>query len=197
MGKSLFLTGDSGEGKTTLLFQCLEPYRSFVSGFFSQRLIDKNQNTVGFRLASAKEEWKPKAFYEGHLTNVFLRRENDNTFIFPEVFVTAGSNLLKNHENEKLILMDEIGGIELLIPEFMEAIHRCLAGPAPCIGVVKSQKNLALMTKRSGGNLSLERLLTELEEDLLKDQRNRILTFQRSRKEVIRTEILNFLKQST
>ena len=197
MGKSLFLTGDSGEGKTTLLFQCLKPYRSFVSGFYSQRLIDKNQNTVGFRLASAKEEWKPKAFYEEPLTNVFLRRENGNTLTFPEVFLTTGSKLLKNHENEKLILMDEIGGVELLIPEFMEAIHQCFNGPTPCIGVVKSHKNLALMTKKSGGNLSLENLLTKLEEDFLKDQKNRILTFKRSLKEEIRTEVLDFLKQNT
>ena len=197
MGKSLFLTGDSGEGKTTLLFQCLMPYRSFVSGFYSQRLIDKNQNTVGFRLASAKEEWKPKAYYEEALTNVFLRRENGNTLTFPEVFLTAGSKLLKNHENEKLILMDEIGGVELLIPEFMEAIHQCFNGPTPCIGVVKSHKNLALMTKKSGGNLSLEPLLTKLEEEFLKDQKNRILTYKRSLKEEISTEVLDFLKQNT
>ncbi|MBE5984104.1 MAG: hypothetical protein E7248_12500, partial [Paenibacillaceae bacterium] len=118
-GKSLFLTGDSGEGKTTLLFQCLKPYRAVTGGFFSQRLVNESGDTVGFRLASANEEWEPKVCYEDGLTNIFLKRTIEGMVSYPEVFQKEGRKLLTSHGDHKLILMDEIGGVELLIPEFM------------------------------------------------------------------------------
>ena len=72
MGGFLFLKGDSGEGKTTLLFECLKPWHRMIGGFYSQRLIDEKGMTMGFRMVPANEEWIPAAFYKKGMTNVFI-----------------------------------------------------------------------------------------------------------------------------
>lgn len=192
-GKSLFLTGDSGEGKTTLLFQCLKPYRAATGGFFSQRLVNKSGDTVGFRLASAKEEWEPKVCYEEGLTNIFLRRTIEGMVSYPEVFQKEGRKLLTSHGDHKLILMDEIGGVELLIPEFMEPVYACINGSKPCIGVIKSRNNFAMMMARNGGNPSAFRLRDELEESVKTSPHNQLLTYHRKNEEAVREKILKYL----
>nr|WP_288829878.1 nucleoside-triphosphatase [uncultured Clostridium sp.] len=195
MGKSLFLTGDSGEGKTTLLFECLKPFRAATGGFYSQRLIDENGDTAGFRLASVKEEWSPIACYREELTNIFLRRTKEGMVSFPEVFQKEGRRLLSVQGDDKFILMDEIGGVELLIPEFMEVVHDCMKGPVPCIGVIKSRKNYALMMSRNGGNPSASHLRDELEEAVLNNQNNQLLTFSRKDEEAVRKKILKYIRE--
>ena len=193
--KSLFLTGNSGEGKTTLLFQCLKPYRAVTGGFFSQRLVSESGDTVGFRLASANEEWEPKICYQDGLTNIFLKRTKEGIVSFPEVFQKEGRELLTNHGDHKLILLDEIGGVELLIPEFMEAVYACLNGPKPCIGVIKSRNNFAMMMARNGGNSSAFHLRDELEESVRMSLRNQLLTYHRKDEEAVREKILKYLRE--
>lgn len=193
--KSLFLTGDSGEGKTTLLFQCLKPYRAVTGGFFSQRLVSESGDTVGFRLASANEEWEPKICYHDGLTNIFLKRTKEGMVSFPEVFQKEGRELLTSHGDHKLILLDEIGGVELLIPEFMEAVYACLNGPKPCIGVIKSRNNFAMMMARNGGNSSAFHLRDELEESVRMSLRNQLLTYHRKDEEAVREKILKYLRE--
>lgn len=195
MGKSLFLKGDSGEGKTTLLFQCLKPYRAVTGGFFSQRLVDENGDTAGFRLASAKEEWEPKGVYREGLADVFLRRTKDGMVLFPQVFLSTGRKLLTVNGEEKFILMDEIGGAELLIPEFMEAVHDCLDGPKLCIGVIKSRKNYAAMMSRNGSSPFAPRLREMLEAEVLKNQDNQLLTYWRKDTETARERVLNYIRE--
>ncbi len=193
MGKSLFLTGDSGEGKTTLLFHCLKSFRAVTGGFYSQRLIDENGDTAGFRLASAKEEWEPVICYREGLTNIFLKRMKEGMVSFPEVFQNEGRRLLTVQGDNKLILMDEIGGVELLIPEFMEAVHDCMKGPKPCIGVIKSPNNFAMMMSRHGCNPSASHLRDELEETVLKNKDNQLLTFCRKDEDAVREKIIEYL----
>lgn len=193
--KSLFLTGNSGEGKTTLLFQCLKPYRAVTGGFFSQRLVSESGDTVGFRLASANEEWEPKICYHDGLTNIFLKRTKEGMVSFPEVFQKEGRELLTSHGDHKLILLDEIGGVELLIPEFMEAVYACLNGPKPCIGVIKSRNNFAIMMARNGGKSSAFHLRDELEESVRMSLHNQLLTYHRKDEEAVREKILKYLRE--
>lgn len=193
--KSLFLTGNSGEGKTTLLFQCLKPYRAVTGGFFSQRLVSESGDTVGFRLASANEEWEPEICYHDGLTNIFLKRTKEGMVSFPEVFQKEGRELLTSHGDHKLILLDEIGGVELLIPEFMEAVYACLNGQKPCIGVIKSRNNFAMMMARNGGNSSAFHLRDELEESVRMSLHNQLLTYHRKDEEAVREKILKYLRE--
>ena len=44
---------------------------------------------------------------------------------------------LRMSKGKKLILLDEIGGVEMLIPEFREELYEVLNGEIPCLGVLK------------------------------------------------------------
>lgn len=195
MGRFLFLEGDSGEGKTTLLFECLKPWHQMVGGFYSQRLIGEDKMTMGFRMVPAQEEWISKAAYKNGMANVFIQRTENGFHKNLEFFKTHGTEILRSSTQSRLCLLDEIGGIELFVPEFMEAVLRCIDSPVPCIGVLKSHKNLQAMGIRIPTQPEPDKLLSQLEKSLLERSSGRILTFKRENKEQIRAEIMSFLKE--
>jgi nucleoside-triphosphatase len=197
MGKFLFLKGDSGEGKTTLLFECLKPWHRMVGGFYSQRLLNEDGLTMGFRMVPAAEEWIPAAAYKKGMTNVFIQRNENGFQKNLQFFKTDGIEILRSSAHNKLLLLDEIGGIELFVPEFMKEVLCCIDSQVPCIGVLKSQKNLEAMRTRVPTEPDPDKLLRDLEEKLVKRSDGRILTFDREKKEHIRAEIMEFLRECT
>ena len=46
--------------------------------------------------------------------------------------------------------MDEIGGFEILIPEFMEALELFLQSRVPCVGVLKSLPSSEKLSEAAG-----------------------------------------------
>ncbi|WP_312443639.1 nucleoside-triphosphatase [Lacrimispora sp.] len=197
MGKFLFLKGDSGEGKTTLLFECLKPWHRMVGGFYSQRLLNEDGLTMGFRMVPAAEEWIPAAAYKKGMTNVFIQRNENGFQKNLQFFKTDGIEILRSSAHNKLLLLDEIGGIELFVPDFMKEVLCCIDSQVPCIGVLKSQKNLEAMRTRVPTEPDPDKLLRDLEEKLVKRSDGRILTFDREKKEHIRAEIMEFLRECT
>ncbi|WP_349948058.1 nucleoside-triphosphatase [Lacrimispora sp. BS-2] len=197
MGKFLFLKGDSGEGKTTLLFECLEPWHRMIGGFYSQRLLSEDGKTMGFRMVPAEEEWVPAAAYKKGMTNVFIEWAENGFQKNLQFFETHGIEILRSSAQSGLCLLDEIGGVELFAPEFMEEVLCCIDSQVPCIGVLKSQKNLEAMRTRVPTEPDPDKLLRDLEEKLGKRSNGRILTFDREKKEYIRAEIMEFLRECT
>ncbi|MDR0923111.1 MAG: nucleoside-triphosphatase [Hungatella sp.] len=197
MGKFLFLKGDSGEGKTTLLFECLKPWHRMIGGFYTQRLLSEDGMTMGFRMVPAEEEWIPAAAYKKGMTNVFIERTENGFQKNLNSFEIHGIEILRSSVQNRLCLLDEIGGVELFAPEFMEEVLRCIDSQVPCIGVLKSQKNLEAMRTRVPTEPDPDKLLRDLEEKLEKRSDGRILTFDREKKEHIRAEIMEFLRECT
>ena len=195
MGKFLLLTGESGEGKTTLLFECLRSWHCQMGGFYSQRLIREDGTTMGFRMVPAKEDWIPAVPYNKGMTNVFIEWTEQGFHKNLDFFQTTGMDILRSSAESRLLLLDEIGGVELLVPEFMKEILDCINGPVPCIGVLKSRRNLESMKTRIPIQTDPHKLLQDLEEKLEKRSDGRIIPFERERKEHIRAEIMDFLKE--
>ena len=90
------------------------------------------------------------------------RHDNSNKPLFhfdPEVFVDAGVGFLENYRDCDLMLLDEIGGVEMLIPSFKEKLYEVLESPVPCIGVLKGMPNAGSL--RSKNVLAENTLLRE------------------------------------
>ncbi len=196
MGNFLFLEGNSGEGKTTMLFECLKPWKTMTGGFYSQRLIDDKGETAGFRMVPASEDWLPVIPCRDGLSNVFIERTGTGWKKRLEFFEYTGVNILKTAGGKKLCLMDEIGGVELFAPGFMQAVFECIDGVIPCIGVLKSRKNLKSMSERIPVRPESDRLLEKLETELRIRMQGRILNFERDHRDRIRMEIMEFLKEN-
>ncbi len=186
----LFLTGPSGAGKTTCILEELAPYRKYCGGFLSQRLVDENGETKGFRLVSLMDSGKmlqSVRLYEPGLSNVFIRRIGNKTEINTEVFRTAGKKIiddvLHSFNQDRLLkfcLLDELGGVELREPEFMDAVYRLLDSGIPCIGVLKSRKNLHSMGTRMALGGEMPNLREEFETRLIDQFKCRLMVCHRA-----------------
>lgn len=66
------------------------------------------------------------------------------------VFDRAGVNLLTSSNGRSLILLDEIGGSELLCEPFCQALDEVLASGIPCLGVLKLAESARHMQRAYG-----------------------------------------------
>lgn len=175
----IFLQGQRGIGKSTLLREVLRPAAPILAGFSTQRLMEAG-NTIGYRAVSTEGELCPvETFYKAHTKGVFLLRGKPNVSVLEQTILQLERDSQKEHV--KLILLDEIGGIELVSEQFMRSINRLLSGGKPCIGVFKSAENMA----HTRSMLQLESCYFELHEKLEQCiiQNGRLLTLTRENKE--------------
>lgn len=136
----LFLSGPRGIGKSTLLQKALLPYQDKLSGFMVQRLIG-NGIHIGFRASLIRGCLPPiEAEYKSGMEDVFILRGHTDISVLESIIVQAEADSLSS--GSRMIVLDEIGGLELASPVFMSSLLRMLSNGKPCIGVLKSQKNL-------------------------------------------------------
>jgi len=147
---NIFLQGASGIGKSYLLRKALAPYMRAVSGFVVQRLTENGVN-IGFRAVMLDGGFPAEEIpYAAGLTGIFILHGQRNIAALEDTILRIEVEL--RDTGHKLILLDEIGGVELSSAIFMGALKRILSSGTPCAGVFKSSENLA----RAASNLDLE-----------------------------------------
>lgn len=159
--KCLFIEGSSQTGKSSAILECIQPFIDVTGGFLSQRLIE-NGETKAFCLIPAQTAFSSIAEYHPEIPNIFLESISGKWEKNNDIFTNEGVKLLTNISGKQLIVMDEIGGMELLSDRFREKIYEVLAGSTACIGVIKSHKNKSLMQK----NVELDQRYSVLYEKL-------------------------------
>lgn len=170
MQRHLFLTGPTGCGKSTLLSRALGERLGEAGGFVTQPCLGAYGELIGFTLSPAAAAagisgFEPERFLD---CSSFPPR-TDN-----EVFRTTGVRLLEEASWYPFALLDEIGGFELVIPQFREALEVLLRSPLPIIGALKTPEEAEAMRQALGlGEKfrayypALLRLLTEESDTLL------------------------------
>ncbi len=154
MKKHLFLQAPIQAGKSTLLKEAMEPYREYIGGFVSQRLLDGELNTIGFRLADYAEHPELTAAFSDGLSNIFLKRTANEGRFDISVFENQAIEILERAgRTKKIILLDEIGGGELKSEVFRSCLYSLLDGDIPCLGVIKAPKAAANTGRGAGMNL--------------------------------------------
>ena len=122
MKKRLFLTGPIGCGKSTAIAAALGERITQCGGFLTRRYLEPN---LHFRLESP----------DGQYSKTFLEFSNGNPRMNMDVFSQLGVSLLRGN----ILVLDEIGGIELLCPDFAAALMQVLQRDIPVIGVMKGE----------------------------------------------------------
>lgn len=117
MKRRLFLTGPIGCGKSTAIQTALGDRLTACGGFLTRRYREPH---LHFTLESPNRTRK----------ETFLDFSAGKPEIRPQVF--SGVSL-----QGSVLVLDEIGGIELLQPEFMEALDTALESDIPILGVLK------------------------------------------------------------
>ena len=156
----IFLQGPPGTGKSSLLREAISPYISSAGGFFVQRLIEKGRN-VGFQAILLKNQLSPlEVPYHPEMEHVFILDGKWDIAVLEKIILCVEEQM--KTQGAKLILLDEVGGIELRSQVFMSALERILSSGTPCFGVLKSRENLG----RTVANLNIRHEYTALHTQL-------------------------------
>ena len=203
MQKNLFLQGDIAAGKSTLLRKILLPHLENIGGFFVQRVYRKEKH-VAFRLSPLTDAKNYRLNIDsGQLPgekNLFLYSDGDNRWHTRlSIFEEKGVKYLQRswEEAKKIILMDEIGGVELQCPLFMQTVLQILDGPQPVLGVLKAPRNFKKMgnrlAKREKGKIdSMGKTLAIIK----KYPRVELLEFNRKNHDDIKSRVEAFVKDA-
>lgn len=118
----LFLTGPIGCGKSTAITQALGEGITLCGGFLTRRHREPH---LHFTLESP----------DGQYSETFLDFSGGKPQLNMDVFSRLGVSLLRGN----ILVLDEIGGLELLCPEFSVALEQLLQRDIPVIGVLKGE----------------------------------------------------------
>ena len=133
MKRKLFLTGPIGCGKSTAIATAIGEKLPDFGGFFTKRERNAEGHAISFYLESP----------DGKLKEKFL----DCSGAAPQIHADAFERFpLKG----KYLVLDEIGGVELLNPAFMAMLNALLSSDIPVIGVVKGAGPASAMIRKLG-----------------------------------------------
>ena len=148
MTKNLFFEGPPGCGKTTLIFEMLGNAVRKAGGFAVSRLRREDGSIAGYCAVKACEfKGADRTFYAPDKATVFLEfAERGSVFKADALaaFICDSLRICSSNVNGTrydFLLMDEIGGAELVKDSVREALLQALDSDYPVIGVLKSRHN--------------------------------------------------------
>ena len=168
--KNLFVTGQPGIGKTTLIERVLGILNVDAGGFYTRELLDDGRR-VGFSIIGLHGDSGVLAHvdYQGSFR---VGKYTVNCEHLERVGVRAIDEALKH---SPIIVMDEIGRMELCSAAFQEAVGRALDSPTPVLGTIQDRTNEFLDSVRARPDVEVMRVNTGNRECLVPVLRDRML----------------------
>ena len=140
MHKKLFFCCSSSSGcRETILSELGESLAS-AGGFIMARAIGSDGSMLGIDLFPAAA-----AVVEGFTGARFLDLTVSPPKTDNEVFRVEAVRLLQEAPYYPFTVLDSIGGFELVIPQFREALSAFLSSPVPCVGILRPFEEAELM----------------------------------------------------
>ena len=136
MKRHLFLSGAGFSGKSALIREVLGPGLEAAGGFCTELSPTESGGLLGCTLFPAAAA----AGAEGFEKELFLDLRTDPVRHDSEVFRGTGVRLLEEAQYYPYAVLDEIGGMDLIIPQFRAALDALLCSEVPILGVVKTKE---------------------------------------------------------
>lgn len=171
MEKKLFLIGPTGCGKSRLIRETLGEKLASAGGFVTLRQTDEEGRFVGFSLLPAAAA----GGVEGFDAQLYLDCRAFPPIRDHEVFRESGVQLLEEAAWYPFALLDEVGGYELVIPQFSLALDTLLASGLPCLGALRNSEDAELLRSLLGLSDRYPAKRNALEERLRRDKDCRVI----------------------
>ncbi|MFH1689836.1 MAG: NTPase [Candidatus Eisenbacteria bacterium] len=167
---NLFVTGRPGIGKTTLIERVLDALDVEAGGFHTPEMLDGGRR-VGFSIVGLHGDTGVLAHVD-HASSYRVGKYGVNPEDLERVGVRAIDEAV---EHSRLVVMDEIGRMELCSASFQEAVGRALDSPKPVLGTLQDRSNVFLDSVRARPDVEVVRVNTGNRECLVPVLRDRIL----------------------
>lgn len=160
----VLLTGTAGVGKTTLLRKVLSRSPLPAGGFFTEEIRDGGVRT-GFRIRALNGR-------EGTLAHVDIRsaprvgRYGVDLAVLEDVGVAS---LRAAVREGLLVVVDEIGKMELFSPSFRAAVLEALDSPFPLLGTLTRARIRFAESVRSRRSVSVVEVTAENRDRLVRE----------------------------
>ena len=134
MGRTLLLTGRSGVGKSTLAKALAEQLKGRVGGFYTEEIAGPG-GRKGFRLITLEGRSIVVAHVD-HRSRSKIGRYGVDAAAIDRV---GGKMILQAIERYPIILIDEIGKLQLFSSSFQNAVLKAIASPQRVIAMVQQE----------------------------------------------------------
>jgi nucleoside-triphosphatase len=131
MGWNLLLTGQPGSGKTTLLQRILRILRCEKGGFTTEEML-RHGRRIGFKVQTMNGQYGVLAHKEIK-TDHKMGKYFLDIKTFEKLAIPSIHKAIKSCE---LIVIDEIGKMELQSEDFKTAVTEALDSPKPVLGTI-------------------------------------------------------------
>lgn len=135
---AVLLTGRPGVGKTTVIHKTLEILRRPAGGFYTREVRDDGRRT-GFEIVTLEGQTAPLATTGEDLHFARTGRHGRYRVNLAGLEQVAVPALQAAHKAGELVIVDEIGPMEILSGPFCEAVWELLEAGAPLLGTVVSR----------------------------------------------------------
>ena len=149
MKRHLFLTGPIGCGKSTAIANALGDKIALCGGFLTRRCREPH---LHFTLESP----------DGKERKTFLDFASEKPVVDLPVFSDS-------YLQGEVLVLDEIGGIELLEPKFADALETVLSSGIPILGVIKGAGPAGALIEKLGLTEAYKCAYDRLRKQLLGD----------------------------
>lgn len=137
---NILIAGWPGVGKTTLVDKIIKEFQLNPVGFFTEEIREDGKK-VGFTITSLTPGLPQM---EGILARIGLPglfRRGPYTINVHDMEEVGARALEEALFCRELILIDEIGSMEMVSPRFQAAVIACLQSSRPVLGVIKAESN--------------------------------------------------------
>ncbi len=164
MGRVLLLTGRPGVGKTTVIKKVARALGSEAGGFYTEEIRDSRRQRVGFRLVTLGGE-------EAVMAHVDLRdggRPQVSRYgVDIEAIDQVGVRALRDAMDAgKVIIVDEIGKMELFSQAFRDAVRAGVEREGTLVGTVMQGSHPWVDDLKARDNVSIWEVTKENRENL-------------------------------
>lgn len=167
--KNILITGRPGVGKTTLIRRVLDALAIDAGGFYTHEIRDRGAR-VGFAITDLRGASGILAHVD-HPGGYRVGKYGVNREDLEGIGVPAIREAVLR---ARLVVMDEIGRMELCSPVFRRAVEEALGSAAPVLGTIQDRRNPFLDAVRARDDVEVVRVDEASRDRLVEDLVGRI-----------------------